>query len=329
MWLDRGSTVGGTGSLTHRYGRRTARGPAALGVALALVSAGCRSGEEAFRASGPAPAPTASVLAQTQTSSPPPVVVSGGGRELRLVPWSFCWSGPGAGVCADGRPPEDPPDIGDPGQVDVAFPATGFGFVATAERHGVRCGRSESAPLQPTGETTWRLSPLGPAGDYDVTLAGRSTESAPDKGDLAVTFRWHTPRAGASEPPAATASVLAGQPGDVRSDGVELAVHDLRTTPAAGQASARVVVTSANGASLPVDLERRTSDCVPEGSVFFTGAKQLGDRAATLGPAPFRYDVSLVLDGVTYRGTGAWPDDVDPACAPCTRLRFDPPLPGL
>jgi hypothetical protein len=90
-----------------------------------------------------------------------------------------------------------------------------------------------------------------------------------------------------------------------------------------------VSVTSANGAAVTIDVERHSAECVPEGSVAFGASREQGDRAARLGPPPFRYDVTLVLDGTTYRGTATWPDDVDPACSPCTRLRFTPPLPGL
>jgi len=66
-----------------------------------------------------------------------------------------------------------------------------------------------------------------------------------------------------------------------------------------------------------------------EGSVSFTAAKELGEQAAKLGSAPIRYDVTVVIDSVAYRGTGSWPDDVDSECSPCTKLQFSPPLPGL
>ena len=301
-----------------------------LGVALLLVLAACGDGGDARRVAGvPASEPSTAPIELGPGLAPPPVLVRGGGRETRLQAWSYCWSGPGSGVCADGHPPESPPDIGDPAELEIAFAATGFRFVATAERHGVKCGRSQRTPLEPTGATTFRLSPIGPADDYDVTLAGRSTETAAEKGDLTTTFRWHTPRAGANEAPGATASIIAGRPPDVRSFGVDVAVHDLRTSPRPGRASATVVVTSASGASVTIELERRSLDCGPEGSLSFSAAKELGDRAARLGPAPFRYDVALVIDSTTYRGRGTWPDDVDPECSPCTRLQFSPPLPGL
>jgi hypothetical protein len=303
---------------------------AGIALVLALALGACRAGDEGrLTEVRPAKDPPTTVAAPPVTQAPPPIVVRGGGRELRLEPWSYCWSGAGSGVCADGHPPGAPPDAGNAEELEVAFAAPGFRFVATAEQHGVRCGRSQTVSLPAVGPTTHRLAPIGPAGDYVITLAGRSTETAVHKGDVITTFRSHTPRAGANEPPAATASILAGRPPDVLSFGVEVGVRDLRATPGPGRARASVVVTSADGAALTIDLERRTVDCAPEGSVSFGAPKALGERAARLGPSPFRYDLTLVLDSATYRGTATWPDDVDPACSPCTPLRFTPSLPGL
>ena len=298
---------------------------------LVLFLIGCQGGDGERRATGlpQANEPSTTVAGSRTTPAPPPIRVRGGGRELQLLAWSYCWSGAGSGVCADGHPPETPPDIGSPDEVEVSFAAPGFRFVATAERHGVRCGRSQTAALQATGPTTHRLAPIGPAGDYDITLVGRSTESASEKGDVTTTFRWRTARAGANEAPRATASIVAGRPPDVLSFGVEVAIQDLRATPAPGRARATVLVTSASGAATTIELERRTAECPAEGSLTFGAAKELGDRAARLGPPPFRYEVTLVLDGTTCRGTATWRDDVDPACSPCTPLRFSPPLPGL
>lgn len=302
---------------------------AALAAAAVLLTACGAPGEDRLTTARPADGPPTTDVATVDTPAPPPIVVRGGGREIQLVPWSHCWSGAGQGVCADGHPPEVPVDVGSADELEVAFAAPGFRFAATAERHGVRCGRSQTAPLAATGPTTHRLTPIGPAGDYVITLSGHSTESAAQKGDVTATFRWHTPRAGANEAPAATASILAGSPPTVVSLGVEVSVQDLLATPAPGRARASVSVTSANGAAVTIDVERHSAECAPEGSVAFGASREQGDRAARLGPPPFRYDVTLVLDGTTYRGTATWPDDVDPACSPCTRLRFTPPLPGL
>jgi hypothetical protein len=312
-----------------------------LSAAFVLVATGCgadtpRPGAEAkpptvLETSDPsaAPAPEPRPVELPDTSpSPPPIYLRADGREIALTPWTYCWSAEGAGLCADGLPPDAPPDIGSAREVEVAFAATGFQFTATAERAGVRCGRAQTMPLEATGASIHRLRPIGPAGDYVVTLFGRGGDGSV-RGDLSVSFRWHTPIDGPNEAPTATASIFSGAPDRPTSYGVELSLQDLRTTPARGEARASVLVTNADGASVSIDLERRSLDCSPEGSVFFVASQEPGMRAATLGSGPFRYDATVVIDSVTYRGMGSWPDDVDEACSPCTTLRFSPALPGL
>ena len=61
----------------------------------------------------------------------------------------------------------------------------------------------------------------------------------------------------------------------------------------------------------------------------FTAANALGTQAASVAPAPFHYDVTLVLDSRTYRGTATWPGNEDPECSPCARIHFSPRLPAL
>ncbi|MFQ5555168.1 MAG: hypothetical protein ACE5GC_07360, partial [Acidimicrobiia bacterium] len=89
-----------------------------------------------------------------------------------------------------------------------------------------------------------------------------------------------------------------------------------------------VEVTAADGSSHTIQLTLQEHEC-SVGRLYFTAAEADGLAAANLGPAPFVYGASLVLDGMTYVGTGTWPDDVDPECAPCVPLVFSPPLPAL
>ncbi len=243
----------------------------------------------------------------------------------------MCWSGPSSSRCADGRPPANPPDIGAPAELEVDFAVADWRFTATAAPTGVECGREQSVDLVATGPTTHRLGPIGPAGDYTVTLSGRSKEGAAQRGDVHTTFRWHTPRRGPNEAPKATASIIGGRPSSAPvSYGVEVSARALGVSTQNGSVSASVVVTSANGASLRINLEPRPAgDCVPEGTLYLGAPEAMGKEAAGLGPAPFRYDVTLVLDSISYRGTGTWPDDEMSACSPCTALRFTPPLPAL
>lgn len=311
----------------------------AVCLALLLGLGACGSGDSrtpgATEVRPTAEASTTTMAASQPTAvanspRPPPIQVRGGGRAISLAPLSYCWSGDAVSVCADGQyPPESPADMGNPGEIEISFPVPGFRFTATARRHGETCGRAHTVALESTGPTTHRLLPVGQAGDYVVTLFGRSGEGATSKGDLSALFRWHTPRDGPNEAPTATASIIAGSPTDPRSFGVDLSVDDLRATPGPGRVSATAVVTSREGVSMTIEMDRRSVECANEGSVVFGAAQSLGEQAANLGSAPFRYDITLVIDSIPYYGTATWPDDVDPACSPCTPIRFDPPLPGL
>lgn len=308
-------------------------------VALLLATGGCGPGDgstgevaEVRPAEQAASTTTgSSILAPRPSHARPPAIrVRGPGAELELAPTSSCWQNVNSGMCADGRPPANPLDIGNPAELEVDFDALDWRFTATAAPTGVACGRERSVELPATGPTTHRLAPIGPAGDYTITLSGRSREGAAQKGDVSATFRWHTPRRGAEEAPTVTASIVGGRPAEVVSYGVELSARALGVSTQRDTVRASVRVTSANGASMSIDLQPRpVGDCVPEGSLFLGAPAEQGKEAARLGPAPFRYDVTLVLDSILYRGTGTWPADEMSACSPCTTLRFSPPLPAL
>ena len=63
------------------------------------------------------------------------------------------------------------------------------------------------------------------------------------------------------------------------------------------------------------------------GAAILRGDQKEGLAAAALGDPPFRYDVTLRLDGAEYRATANWPQDVDPECSPCVPLQFSPGAP--
>jgi hypothetical protein len=248
---------------------------------------------------------------------PPPVEVSGDDTTLTLEAWTACW---GNG-CYDGMPPVNPPDIGNPDEIVVEFPGADWEFSATVTPVGKECGRSQTEPLEAVDATSHRLVPIGLAGVYDVTLFGHGPG-----GDLFVSFRWATPRNGRMPVPAATASILADHDGQIDSYGVEVPVWNLAATPES--ASGQVTVTSSEGNTHTFDLTREDLGC-SEGSIYFTAPLDDGLMAAGLGTPPFIYELTLELDEEMYVGTGAWPDEVDPECAPCVPLTFTPPLPAL
>jgi hypothetical protein len=335
---------------TARRGRLTTMEVRGLCVCLAVVAAACgevRDSAVPAAQGGPAPeqivsttlppvapsvAPGSPIpLVTPPASSMPPLRIRFGGTETVLSMWSSCWRSESVGSCGTGRPPEVPPDVGNPAEIAVVFETPGWRFSATAVPTGETCGgRSQSVELTATGATTHRLLPIGRAGDYTITLRGRSTESATNPGDLVSTFRWHTTKDGANETPSATVSILPSRPGDRLSFPGELSARALGVSTRPDRVEASAVITSSTGASMTVQFHPHPAlDCVPEGSLSYRTADEVGSELAALGPAPFRFDVTLLLDSVPYRGTGTWPDDEISECSPCTKLRFTPSLPAL
>ena len=287
-------------------GRTVARAViATLAVAVALVAAGCG----------------------VVGGGPPPVTVRGSGEAVDLASWTSCWSGLTGGGCSDGMPPADPPDVGAAEQVEVSLPEPGWTFTATFRPVGEPCARWQQIDLAngpaSSSASGGVIAPAGPAGTYDVDVSGSGAG-----GSVTTTFRWTTPVDGPAPVPDATVAVLEERDGQVEGCGVSLTVTDLAVSPR--RASARVVVTSSEGASLALDPDPEVGSCSSEGSVWFSGSYEEGERAAALGSAPFTYDVTLVLDGVEHRARALWPDGEvpDPDGAPSVPLRFTPPLPA-
>jgi len=142
-------------------------------------------------------------------------------------------------------------------------------------------------------------------------------------------FRWTTTRDGVWPAPAASASVLADNDGTTTSYGVDVSVENVAVTPR--QASATIGVTSVEGHKITVRPQRVKLDegCDPAGSVRFEAPETEAQAVIASGSAPFRYEVLLVLDGTTYRGTAIWPDDQQADSHPSVRLDFRPELPAL
>jgi hypothetical protein len=243
---------------------------------------------------------------------------------MELDAWTFCWRSERHTMCADGIPPDDPPDIGAPPSVVISFPMPAWTFDAEfAAAANEACPRRISAPVTRIGDTTWILEPAGPPGRYDVTLSGQGNQ-----GDLFVTFSWTTPQAGLMPVPEARLAVLADHDGVVDSYGVELALSNLAATP--GTAKAEVTVSASNGRSLTFEATRAPEEaCFAAGSVYWDGPDAAGLEAAGLGPGPFTYRVVVTLDGTEHVATATWPDDVIPDNEPSVSLEFSPPLPAF
>lgn len=287
--------------------------------------------------------PEAAELPQSDVALHPPPVTVTGTRTVALTASSYCWSemdpspdsrSGGRGVCADGLPPTNPPDIGEPDEVIVRFPVPGWKFEARFVATGAaECARSQYVPLIARDSTTFVLPPAGAAGDYDISLDGRNASPAtvppgPEpRGDLAVHFRWHMTRPGPLAKPTTRFSMLAGTLDAPVSSGGEFAIDNLRSTPA--KATAAVEIVPAVGTPTVIDFRREQQGCIPDGSLRFSGDKDAALAAIERGRGPYRYVVTVVLDGNRYQANATWPTDVNPACSPCVPLRFEPPLPAL
>jgi hypothetical protein len=260
---------------------------------------------------GGTPAPPAVPL---DTEGPPPINLRAKDHAIEVRSHAFCWSpigGNRAAVCVDGRPGSEVPDIGTIDEIELTAPWASE-ITAYAQSPGQPCGRSFRVPVnrQPNGD--FRLGPAGYPATYDVRLSAKGPN-----GSAEYLFRWTTTVRGPLPTP--TARISMGS--------VELAVDQLARTPT--QAAAMITVTAANGRSLTFEALRAPDTCRPEGSLYWNGPAERARAAAALGPAPYRYDIALLLDGVKHTATATWPDDQIPGLEPNVALHFKPPLRGL
>jgi hypothetical protein len=154
-----------------------------------------------------------------------------------------------------------------------------------------------------------------------VTLFGQGD------GDLFATFRWTTPADGPLPTPEARLAVLADHDGRVDSYGVELELTNLASTPR--EVSATITVRSESGDAVTFEATRARQTCLPEGTLYWDGPDEKGLAAVALGDGPFTYEVEVVLDGVPYTATAAWPADEIVGNEPSVALGFTPDLPAL
>lgn len=271
-----------------------------------------------------APGPT-----YTWSNEPAPFVLRLDDRDITLRPWTSCWSGPGdtsgiaTNVCSDGAPgkPSELDDVGPLPFIDTWFGMPGWDFTATFVQLGTSCPHRWDVPLEHIGAQTFRLTPGGPAGRYQVDLFGQGPQ-----GDEALSFVWTTTSAGPVNQPAGKLALVTDEDDRLTSYGVELGIRHLGST--SRHASAVVEATAANGRSHSVRLAPEPSTgCHDAGSLFLTDTEG-GREFARLGPAPFRYAVVLTLDGQEYVGTAVWPRDEIKDEAPYTRLVWSPALPA-
>ena len=290
-------------------------------MAALLLLAGCGDAAPGESRAEPekstAAAPGNKPLEPGGLEAPPPVTVRFFDQSIDLHAWTYCYKN----GCADGSPPDDPLDVGDPGEVGVEFPLSGWSFKASFSPAGRECGRVQTVPLEATGHGDFVLRPAGHEDTYDVTLMGRGD------GDLFTTFQWTTPTDGPLPQPRARLAVLANSDGAVDSYGIELEVTNLARTPR--RTSATITVQASDGDSVTFKAKRARGRCFPEGTVYWDGPDERGLAAADLGDRSFAYRVELILDGVRYVASATWPGDEIPGNEPSVSLDFTPNLPAL
>jgi len=302
-----------------------------------LVLAGC--GAESFNPEPRAVEPSDANAATERSTGPsvgaarlhkaPAVTVTHGDTTLTLEPWTTCWSGPSSGYCADGMPPEEPPDLGTvTDDITVDFPVPGWDFTAVFRDPGGHCGVSIQFELAAAGLNRWTLPGVGPAGAYEVYVSGRGPE-----GDVHVTFAARTTADGVMPPPSADLAVVYDIDGVPMLQGPATLGLDLLANPET-QPTASVQVTAADGRRTSLDLAPAAQECLNVGSVQLGEGGALEPQTADLveaterfGPAPYDICVDLQLDGTTHVAQLRNPDDLDPESATLRPL-FSPPLPA-
>lgn len=215
--------------------------------------------------------------------------------------------------------------MGEPPAVDFSFASPGWDFLATFTEHtDAACPRSLTTTATRTGETTFRMEPIGLAGPWTVDLFGRGPE-----GDAVTTFEWTTPADGPVEVGVeGSVIVLANHDGAVDSYGVELAITGLAVTPAA--AAAAVTVSNAAGEAVTIKIPWQHDDgYCRAGELWFSADPNAGKPAIELADqGEVSYAVDLVLDGEIYTGTGVWSLDLPSEDSLAVELEWTPALPA-
>lgn len=258
---------------------------------------------------------------------PPPVVVTHGATTESLDPWTTCWSGGSSSYCADGAPPDNPPDLGTvTDEVVVEFPVDGWEFSALLRHPTTTCGLSLPVELVAAGDRRWTLPDTGPAGAYEVDVSGNGPQ-----GDVHVTFAMSTSRDGAIPPPTAWLSMFYDHDGTPVLYGPPSVSVELLAT-GRPDVDGSITVEAADGQRTVVRLDPSPEECLSVGSAqlseggrtTFDGTER--DAGSRFGPAPYALTVELDLGAGTHVAAAGYPSDVDEERS-AIPLTFTPALP--
>lgn len=261
----------------------------------------------------------------TELERPPAVVVRSKERAHTIDPYIFCF---GSG-CADGPPPDNPPDVGATDEVRVEFPLPDWTFKADFQAPGEQfCTRQFPAPVSRNDDGSFTIRPSGHPGTYDVVVVGRGEQ----RGDVIVRFLWSTTMEGPLPKPEVSLSVSPDRHGKLDNFNASLYLAQLPATPK--RAVATITVRPQDGGS-PVSVtvsDTPNRGCTIEGAVMLSTPPEQGLVKGERPPklvGRFTVEVELELDGVRHTGTTTLPWDEPVNGEPSGRLTLTPPLPAL
>ncbi|KQW52837.1 hypothetical protein ASC77_00505 [Nocardioides sp. Root1257] len=276
-----------------------------LAAVLPLLVA-CGSEERSSPPREPAAPPLS--LPPASGDQPAPIVARADGAPAHDA-WqgSFC----SETMCADmiAPPWDELPVLGAASDVEAGFAEPGD-WTVTLGSDDRRCA-TYPVQLVPTGTSTFRLVPTGPAGEYrlDVFIY-------PDSGgDTSGSFRWTTPEASAP-----TAWVHLHQNSE-HSGGMGTVQVVLDDAAVDGDVHGTVTVGGAD-ARETFRLSPSDQGCHGDRYVTLAPVGSPDRRVGGLGAGPYDVQVDVVVDGVHHRAHATSAPDAED-----TTLVFEPILP--
>lgn len=308
---------------------------AALAMMVSALGCGDDASGTGQRLETPATAITATTAATNEPAPsvvefarPPDLVISTGSARTELPPHSYCFTD----GCVDAPPQGELPSVGASDRLEVILPLDGWTLEATIRPPDNPCALEQPMEVVPT-DTGFTLGPAVAVGRYEVTVFGIGPE-----GSAVTSFEW---TATAAVPASMTTLDLpTGESAiiELHEDeigGITTLRYILSTknpTRLPASAVATIEITAADGRTLvlrpPLDAPLPTSGSIPGCGLSWEGALD-GDLARAVGgPAPFRIDVLIVLDGVDHQATvEAWAGTKTPDSLHTFGLEFIPSLP--
>ena len=247
---------------------------------------------------------------------PPDLVVTAGDAQLVLVPYTYCWTAGGRGVCADGAPPDPLPSLTLENGSDllIDFPLR-WEIQATLLPESDRC-EGVVVDVDPIGAP---VDTLGLAGMYLVEVFGRG-----DQGDAAWSFELITTEDRPGPPAYMQAYWFPGGPELDRTAPLGAQLGNLTEKP--DNASAVATVTASNGSSHDFAMTAVIAEDCWGSAIGLEGPESFTISVLGLGPPPYEVVINVTLDdrGVVAQAI-TWPDDFPSNSNESRRVRLQSP----